>query len=121
MNNKPFDILDYLNDLYMAKMAPQINVQKAGGHYNIHDHDNNKAKEEIQEINKKRIDIPNAEIRYFSYQQQGDFEEHNEPETTPSPKHQSRKNGKRDHEIFDEGEQERGTSGGVAGEEVIEI
>ena len=76
-NPNQFDILDYLNDVYMNKIIPTIDVSNAGGHHNIHGNEND-AKEEINENNKKRIHIPNAEIKYFQVGQQEDFEEYNE-------------------------------------------
>ena len=124
MEQKPFDILDYLNTIYMKSAAPQIDVLHAGGNFNRFGDDDRKDKidEEILEINKKRIHIPNAEIRQFSYQQQGDVEEYNEPEAGGTkPVKRSRKNGKRDNEASSETEQERGISGGIANEEIVEI
>ena len=120
-NTQQFDILSYLNDMYMHKIGPQIDVQKAGGYHNIHDKDNkNGVDEEILEINKKRIHIPDAEIKYFSNQQQGDIEEYNEPETTSSPKYGARKNETRNNETSVETEQTGGSSGSIT-QEVIEI
>lgn len=121
---KSFDILDYLNTIYMKSAAPQIDVLHAGGNFNRFgdDEKKNAIDEEILEINKKRIHIPNAEIKQFSYQQQGDFEEYNEPETGSSKRvKRSRKNGKRDNQASDEGEQETGFGGTVTEKEVIEI
>ena len=120
---KPFDILDYLNTIYMQTAAPQIDVLHAGGHFNRFDDEKKDAiDEEILEINKKRIHIPDAEIKYFSYQQQGDIEEYNEPKTTRSkPNKRTRKNGARYNEVSDEGEQERSIGGTITKEEIIEI
>ena len=121
---KPFDILDYLNTIYMQSTAPQIDVLHAGGHFNRFGDDEKKdaIDEEILEINKKRIHIPNAQIKQFSYQQQGDIEEHNEPETTSSkPVKRTRKNGSRHNEASVETEQEGGFGGSVTDKEVIEI
>ena len=124
MEQKPFDILDYLNTIYMKSAAPQIDVLHAGGNFNRFGDDDRKDKidEEILEINKKRIHIPNAEIKQFSYQQQGDVEEYIEPKATGTKRtKRTRKNGKRDNEVSDEREQERGIGGGVANEEIVEI
>ena len=122
---KPFDILDYLNNIYMKSVGPQIDVLHAGGHFNRFGDDEKKdaIDEEILEINKKRIHIPNAQIKHFSYQQYGDFEKHNEPQTTRTKRvKRPRKNGARHNEVPDEGEQERSISGSVTEEkEVIEI
>ena len=121
---KPFDILDYLNTIYMQSTAPSIDVLHAGGQFNRFGDDDRKQKidEEILEINKKPIHIPNAEIKHFSYQQHGDVEEYNEPQTTrPKRNKRTRKNGKPDHEILDEGEQEGGFGGSITEKEVIEI
>lgn len=79
-----FDILDYLNDMYLHKLGSNIDVQNAGGQHNIHGTKNKQAKENILEINKKRIHIPNAEIRPFSNRRGIDDETDNEPETTGS-------------------------------------
>ena len=122
--DKPFDILDYLNTIYMQSTAPSIDVLHAGGQFNRYGDDDKKDKldEEILEINKKRINIPNAEIKQFSYQQQGDIEEHNESQTISSKRNKrARKNGKRDNETSIETEQEGGFGGSVTPEEVIEI
>ena len=120
---KPFDILDYLNTIYMQSTAPSIDVLRAGGQFNrFGDERKDAIDEEILEINKKRIHIPNAEIRHFSYQQQGDIEEYNEPEASSSkPVKRTRKNGARHNKISDEGEQERGIGGSITEKEVIEI
>ena len=121
---KPFDILDYLNTIYMQSTAPSIDVLRAGGQFNRFGDDEKKdaIDEEILEINKKRIHIPNAEIKQFSYQQQGDIEEYNEPETARTkPVKRARKNGKRRNEASPEAEQEGGFGGCVPDKEVIEI
>ena len=121
---KPFDILDYLNTIYMKSTAPQIDVLSAGGNFNRFGDDEKKDKidEEILEINKKRIHIPNAEIKQFSYQQQGDVEEYNEPEATGTKRvKRTRKNGKRHNEASPESEPEGGFGGSVASKGVIEI
>lgn len=119
--NQKFDILNYLNDIYMHKMASRIDVTKAGGHHNIHDNENTKAEEEIMEINKKRIHIPNAQIKYFSHQQQRDVEEYNEPETSSSTKQRTRKSRARHNKVSDEGEQEGSIGGNVTNQEIVEI
>lgn len=120
--NQNFDILDYLNNIYMQKMGNQINVLQAGGHHNIHDNDKeNKVDEEILEINKKRINIPDAEIKFFSYRQQGDIEPDNETKDDTSPINESEQDGERHNDSSSEGEQERGSSGVLAGQEVVEI
>ena len=121
--DKPFDILDYLNTIYMKSAAPQIDVLHAGGNFNrFDDEKKDKVDEEILEINKKRIHIPNAEIKQFSYQQQTDIEEYNESETSiTKPIERTRKNGKRDNQVSDEREQERGFGGSITDKEVIEI
>ena len=121
---KPFDILDYLNTIYMKSAAPQIDVLHAGGNFNRFGDDEKKdaIDEEILEINKKRINIPNAEIKQFSYQQQGDVEEYNEPEAPRSKRvKRTRKNGKSDNKASVEGEQERGFGGSVTDKEIVEI
>lgn len=117
--NQKFDILNYLNDLYIAKVGPQINIKNAGGFHNIHDNQQ-KTDEDILEINKKRIHIPNAEIKQFSFGQQENFEEYNEPETDTIGDKQTKYDGKRRDEVSDETEQERGSSG-LPTTEVIEI
>ena len=99
--NKKFDILDYLNDIYMAKVAPSIDVTKAGGYNNIHSNENN-AQEEIQENNKKRIDIPNAKIRYFQIELEQDVEEHNESGTDKSSSEETRQGGTGYNQVSDE-------------------
>ena len=77
-----FDILDYLNDMYLQKQGSTISIFDAGGQQNIHGKANNKVDETILEINKKRIHIPNAQINKFSDRYRVDDEEHNEPETS---------------------------------------
>ena len=111
-----FDILDYLNDMYMHKVAPDLHIQEAGGHNNIHG-DSNQTDEKIMEINKKRIHIPNAQIKYFSHQR-GDIEEYNEPETSSTGKHKTRENGKGYDKSLDEQDT---TENSQVTEEVIEI
>ena len=123
--NAKFDILSYLNNMYMAKMTPTIDVQNAGGHYNrMNDNDSkNDEDKKILEINKKRIDIPDAEIKYFQYQSQEQVTEYNGDGTTEdstATKQRGRKNGKRYNEISDETEQ-TGRFGESLTEEVIEI
>lgn len=118
MNNN-FDILTYLNDIYMAKIAPELDIMHAGGYHNLHDTENNE-KEEILEKNKKRIHIPNARIENFSYGQQENFEEYNEPETDTIGNKRSKSNRKRRNELSTEGIEEK-RSGGVLEQEVIEI
>jgi hypothetical protein len=119
MEPQSFDILSYLNDIYLYKSGNQINTQSAGGHHNIHG-DSNQTDEKILEINKKRINIPNAEIKPFSYRQLGDVEEYNEPSPTSSSTKSTRKNGTRRNEVSSETEQEGGFGGSIT-EEVIEI
>lgn len=120
---KPFDILDYLNTIYMRSTAPQIDVLNAGGQFNrFGDEKKDAIDEEILEINKKRISIPNAEIKHFSYQQHGDIKDNNEPEATGiKPDKRTRKNGKRRDEVSVEREPEGGFGGASAPQEVIEI
>ena len=117
--NQKFDILSYLNDLYMSKVTPSIDVLHSGGYHNIHDN-NNKAEEQIEENNKKRIHIPNAEIKHFQAKQQGNFEEYNEPTDEGFGDEQSRKDGKGDYVISDETEQ-KGRIGGSLAEKVVKI
>ena len=118
-NEKPFDILTYLNDIYMVKMAPEIDVKHAGGYHNRHQNNDTEDKE-ILEINKKRIHIPNAEIKYFSLGQQENFEEYNEPKTSSIKYKSTKQNGKRYNEVSNETEQERSTSGNIT-QEVITL
>ena len=120
MENQSFDILEYLNSLYMQKIAPDLNIRSTGGHHNIHDDQNNKTDEKILEINKKRIHIPDARIQRFSYQR-GDLEEYNEPETTGSTKHSPRKNGKRHDKLSDETDRESSDETDQVTQETIEI
>ena len=122
MENSNFDILDYLNNIYMHKMGNEIDVLKAGGHYNIHSNDDeNKTQEEMLEINKKHIDIPNAQIKFFSHRQ-GDIEQHNETKDDTNPIDESNTRRKRRDEVSTEREQQE-HSGGVLSEqqEIIEI
>ena len=118
--NDKFDILNYLNDLYVSKVTPQINIQKAGGYHNIHNNkdETNKDKEDILEINKKRINIPNAEIKHFSLRQQEDFTEYNESETTSPRRKQSKQNGTGYNEVSGETKQQRELSTTPSIEEV---
>ena len=119
-DNTNFDILDYLNQTYMMKMAPELNIQQAGGHHNRFGDDEKDAKDEITENNKKRIHIPNAEIKHFSYQQQGDIEEYNEPSNESSGDESTGKDGKGYNEVSDETKQ-KGRIGGTLGEKTIKI
>ena len=106
----------------MHKMGNEINVLQAGGHYNIHDNDNNnKVDEEILEINKKRINIPDAEIKFFSYRQQGDIESNNETQDDTNPTNESEQDGEGYNESSSEGEQERKSGGVLDGQEIVEI
>ena len=128
-----FDILTYLNDMYMAKLAPTIDVNKAGGFHNIHTNGQTKVDEEILEINKKRIHIPNAEIKHFSYRQYQDIEKHNEPDHSTDDTDDDGSNrrdelfkrkfqiGERCDKILDEAEQ-KGSSGiSLTEKDIIEI
>ena len=108
--NNNFDILDYLNDVYMNRVMPGIDVGKAGGYHNIHDNEND-AKEEISENNKKRINIPNAEIKHFQVEQERDFEEYDEPANQSSGDEPTGEDGKGYNEIFNEGTQKGGIGG----------
>lgn len=122
MENQNFDILDYLNNIYMQKMGNEINVLQAGGHYNIHDNDkDNKVDEDILEINKKRIHIPDAEIKFFSYRQQGDVESDNEAQDDSSPTIEPEQDGEGHNDSSSEGEQERRSGGVLSGQEIIQI
>ena len=112
-NPNQFDILDYLNDVYMNKIIPTIDVSNAGGHHNIHGNEND-AKEEINENNKKRIHIPNAEIKYFQVGQQEDFEEYNEStqdDTGTSKNKYINQDGAGNNETSFKGTEERSISG----------
>ena len=119
MDNSEFDILDYLNQVYMHRMAPSIDVAHAGGHHNIHDNGNN-AEEEITEKNKKRIYIPNAKIKHFQVRWEQDIEEHNEPEDAGSGGEQSGEDGTGYNEVSDERTQ-KGSIGGGYSQDVIQI
>ena len=119
VDNKGFDILSYLNDMYMARVAPTIDVEKAGGYHNIHGNEND-AKEEISENNKKRIHIPNAEIKHFQVEQQGDFEEYDEPANQSSGDEPTGEDGKGHNEILDE-KIKKGGIGGSYTENVVKI
>ena len=78
-----FDILDYLNQVYMTKVMPDVNIEKVG----ISEEE--KEKEEILENKKRRINIPDAEIKHFSLRPEENIEEYNEPEDNPDPAEQS--------------------------------
>ena len=118
---KQFDILDYLNNIYMHKMGNEIDVMHAGGHHNIHDRGESKEDKEMLEINKKRINIPNARIKFFSYRQ-GDIEQHNETQDNTIATSDAKSDGKGYNEVSSETEQER-RSGGLftEQEEIVEI
>ena len=118
---KQFDILDYLNNIYMHKMGNEIDVLHAGGHTNMHDRGESKQDKEMLEINKKRINIPNARINFFSYRR-GNIEQHNETQIDSNPTSESESNGKRCDKISVETEQQ-GSSGGLFTdqEEIVEI
>ena len=118
-NNK-FDILNYLNDLYMAKMAPQIDVMHSGGYHVLHEGDEKSKEEQILENNKKRINIPNAEIKYFSFGQQENIKEYNEPQDYTIRDEPSGEDGKGYNEVSNETEQERRPRNSLT-TEVIEI
>ena len=106
----------------MHKMGNEINVLQAGGQHNIHDNgENNKVDEEILEINKKRINIPDAEIKFFSYRQQGDIKSDNETKDDTIGTIEPEQDGKGYNDSSSEGEQERSTGGLLAGQEIIEI
>ena len=118
---KQFDILDYLNNIYMHKMGNEIDVMHAGGHHNIHDRGESKEDKEMLQINKKRINIPNARIKFFSHRQ-GDIEQHNETEIDTDGTSPSKSDGKRRNQISTETEQEGGSGGLFTDqEEVVEI
>ena len=119
VDNKGFDILSYLNDMYMARIAPTIDVERAGGYHNIHDNEND-AKEEISENNKKRINIPNAEIKHFQVEQERDFEEYDEPANQSSSDEPTGKDGTGHNEVFDE-KIKTGGFGGSYTENVVKI
>ena len=114
-----FDILDYLNDMYMNKIIPSIDVNNAGGYHNIH-HNENQAQEEISEKNKKRIHIPNAEIKYFQLGQPEDDEEHYEEEDTSSSGEQSGEDGTGYNEVFSQGAQKGSSSRGYT-DNIVQI
>lgn len=116
--NERFDILAYLNNMYMAKMTPTIDVQHAGGHYNRHDDVNDEDKEILQN-NKKRIHIPDAEIKHFSYQQQGSDAEYYESETK-NENQAIKRSGSTNNETSDKNKQTGGFGQSIT-EEVIEI
>ena len=124
-DNNQFDLLNYLNDMYMVKMADTIDIKHAGGFHNIHTDGQTKVDEEILEINKKRIHIPNAEIKQFSYRQQQDIKEYNETDGNDRDEIEDdtrkRKNGTRTNEVFVEGKQTGGVSIGFTDQEIIEI
>ena len=123
--NQNFDILDYLNDLYMAKITPDINIKHAGGHYNIHNKEDDKViedddEENLVKNNKKRIHIPNAEIKHFSLGVEESIEEHNEPGTEPSTDSGDEQDGTGNNVVSDETREKGSHSGGVT-DEVVEI
>ena len=117
-----FDILDYLNDLYLNRVMPGIDVGKAGGYHNRHGNENTDAAEEIEENKKKRIDIPNAKIRYFQLGYEQDVEEYNETGTESSSADgtENEQGGTGYNEIFNEGAQKNGLGGGYT-EDVVKI
>ena len=114
-----FDILDYLNQVYMTKVMPDVNINKVG----ISEEE--KEKEEILENKKRRINIPDAEIKHFSLRSEEDVEEYNEPEDDPDPEEQP--NGTGDHETSPKRAQKRGlekdsgTNVPEIADEVVEI
>ena len=118
---KQFDILDYLNNIYMHKMGNEIDVMHAGGHHNIHETGESQADKEMLEINKKRINIPNARIKFFSYRQ-GDIEQYNETQDDTNSTSNAKSNGKGYNEVSVEREQ-KGSTGELFTDqtEVIEI
>ena len=118
---KQFDILDYLNNIYMHKMGNEIDVMHAGGHHNIHNRGDSKEDKEMLEINKKRINIPNASIKFFSHRQ-GDIEQHNETEDDSDPTSDAKSDGKGRDQVSIETKQE-GSVGGLFTDqaEVVEI
>ena len=93
--NSSFDILDYLNDMYMAKIAPDLNIEKVRS---VND-TKEKNKEDKLQNNKKRIHIPNAQIEYFSNRYDEDVEEYNESDTS-NPEDKSTRRG--DNAVSDE-------------------
>ena len=119
MDNSNFDILEYLNDMYVMNMTPQINMNHAGGHYNRYGDDSTTDKE-ILKINKKRIHIPNASIKPFSGGQQEYIEEYNETETESDSIERRKQRGKGDNEVSVEREQE-GSSSDPLAQEIVEI
>ena len=122
VNNNKFDILSYLNDLYMAKITPTLNITNAGGYHNIHnDNKNNKTKEEeILKNNKKRINIPNAEIKHFSVGSEENIEEYNESNDDTSSTTSEQQGGTGNNEVSNE-TSEKGHPGGYLAEKVIKI
>ena len=114
-----FDILDYLNDMYVMNLSQQIDVKHAGGHFNRFG-DGNNVDKEILEINKKRIHIPNARIKPFSVRQEEDFGEYNETQSDTITTKSTKQSRKRSDETSDEDEQE-GSFGGPLAKEVVEI
>ena len=120
MNNQSFDILDYLNNIYIQKMGGQVEILKAGGHYNREGENSNEKEDKMLEINKKRINIPDASIKFFSFGQQGDTTEDNETEDDTSRPGQTKSYRQGYNETSTETEQER-RPGGSLTEEVIEI
>ena len=116
-----FDILDYLNNIYMHKMGNSIDVVNAGGHYNIHDTNESNKDKEMLEINKKRINIPNAQIRFFS-DRQGDIEQHNETETDTDQSSAPKSSRKGRDEVSVETEQQERIGGVLTDQvQVVEI
>lgn len=120
MNNQSFDILDYLNNIYIQKMGGQVELLKAGGHYNREGDNSNEKEDKMLEINKKRINIPDASIKFFSFGQQGDITEDNETEDDTDRPSETKSYRKGYHETSTETEQERGSSSALT-EEVITI
>lgn len=120
MVDNDFDILTYLNDMYIMRNGPQIDVNHAGGFHNRYD-DNNNVDKNILEINKKRIHIPNARITNFSIRQQENIKEYNESETDSSGDEQTKQNGKRYNETFDERKQERSNQNNPLKQDIIQL
>ena len=121
--NQNFDILDYLNDLYMAKITPDISLKRAGGHYNIHADDKvieDDDEENLIKNNKKRIHIPNAEIQHFSIGVQEGTQKYNEPSPEPSTNSGDEQDGTGDNDLSNETGEKGGSSGSIA-EETVEI
>lgn len=116
--NERFDILAYLNNMYMAKITPTIDVQHAGGHHNRHEDVNDEDKEILQN-NKKRINIPDAEIKHFSYQQQGSDAEYYESETE-NENQTIKRDGTTSNETSDKNKQTGGFGQSIT-EEVIQL